>query len=59
MVALDLVIQPEQRVMWARDVHGNSLALVDFEAPADQLAIIYDVTIERREPFPARRAMAS
>jgi len=52
---MQLVIEPEHRLTWARDVNGNSLALVDFDRPAARLEIVNDVTIERQEPFPTKR----
>ncbi|MEO6367457.1 MAG: transglutaminase family protein [Steroidobacteraceae bacterium] len=55
IVTMDLAIHPGHRVTWARDVHGNSLALVDFEGRADQLEILNDVTIERHKPVSATR----
>ncbi|MET0280604.1 MAG: transglutaminase family protein [Steroidobacteraceae bacterium] len=54
IVSLNLDIQPAHHVTWARDVHGNSLALVDFDQPAAQLEFINDVVIERQAHFPAR-----
>ena len=55
IVEMALEIEPEHEITWVRDVYGNSLALVDFTAPAARLEIVSDVTIERMEPFPARR----
>lgn len=50
-----LLIEPVHRLTWARDVHGNSLALVDFDADATSLSIINEVTIERHRAFPEKR----
>lgn len=55
ILVMQLEIEPAHRLTWARDVHGNSLALVDFEARADQLRITSDVTLEQQAPFPARQ----
>jgi transglutaminase-like putative cysteine protease len=55
IVDMQLAIEPEHRLTWARDVHGNSLALVDFETPSERLQIISDVTVERHAPFPSKR----
>jgi len=55
IVEMQLLIEPAHRVTWARDVNGNSLALVDFEARAQRLEIISDVTVERQAPFPSKR----
>lgn len=54
IVAMQLTIHPAHEVTWARDVHGNSLALVDFTAQSDVLDILNEVTVERHRPFPAR-----
>jgi len=51
---MDLRIIPEPRLMWTRDIFGNSIALVDRLAPSDTLTIINDVIVERLAPFPAR-----
>lgn len=56
IVAMRLAIEPGHRLAWARDVHGNSLALVDFDAPAGLLQIASDVTIERHSPFPSKQS---
>ena len=54
ILSMELTIEPAHRLTWARDVHGNSLALVDFESPAARLDLINEVTIERHRPFPAK-----
>lgn len=51
---MSLRIMPEHRLMWTRDVFGNSIALVDALEPADRLTIINDVVVERLAPFPTR-----
>lgn len=55
IISMTLSIEPEHRITWARDVHGNSLALVDFESTATSLTIVNDVTLERQPAFPAKR----
>lgn len=55
IVEMKLAISPEHEITWVRDVHGNSLALVDFLAEAPRLEIVNELTIERSEPFPERR----
>ncbi len=55
ILVMHLEIEPAHRVTWARDVHGNSLALVDFEAASERLQITSDVTIERQAYFPVKR----
>jgi transglutaminase-like putative cysteine protease len=54
IISMQLTIEPEHRLTWARDVHGNSLALVDFEAAATRLQIVNDVVVERHAPFPRK-----
>jgi transglutaminase-like putative cysteine protease len=51
---MSLRLQPAHRLLWIRDVFGNSIALVDWLEPAAELAIVNDVTVERLAPFPAR-----
>jgi transglutaminase-like putative cysteine protease len=55
IVDMLLTIEPEHAITWVRDVYGNSLALVDFAAPAARLEIVSDVTVERVDPFPERQ----
>lgn len=55
IVTMRLQIEPAHRLTWARDVHGNSLALVDFDASANTLQVTSDVTVERQPPFPSKR----
>ncbi len=50
--SLKLTIQPAHQITWIRDIFGNSVAIVDFHARADELVIENDVTIGRRLPFP-------
>ena len=50
---MQLQLEPAHQVTWARDVFGNSIALVDWLEPSDTLTIVSDVTIERLMPFPA------
>ena len=44
IVEMTLEIEPAHEITWVRDVYGNSLALVDFTAPAKRLEIVSDVT---------------
>ena len=55
IVGMRLDIEPAHHLTWARDVHGNSLALVDFLAPADRLQVTSEVTIETQVPFPRKQ----
>ncbi len=47
LVGAGLTLSPPGRVRWMHDVFGNSVALVDFEAPGAELTIISTLTIER------------
>ena len=47
LTGAELALAPGGRVRWVHDVFGNSVALVDFEAPAAELSIVSTLTIER------------
>jgi transglutaminase-like putative cysteine protease len=47
LVAAELTLSPPGQVRWMHDVFGNSVALVDFWAPAATLAIASTLKIER------------
>jgi transglutaminase-like putative cysteine protease len=49
---MTLTLTPAHRLLWARDVFGNSIALVDWPEPSDELTIINDVIVERLPPLP-------
>lgn len=51
---LDLRLTPNHRVLWIRDLFGNSIALVDWLEQATVLTIVNDVIVERLSPFPGR-----
>ena len=51
---MHLRLEPAHRLHWIRDVFGNSIALVDWLEPSDQLTIVNDVVVERVSPFPSR-----
>ncbi len=51
---MELLITPEHELVWVTDVFGNSIALVDFVEPSDELTIVNRVTVERTAPFPRR-----
>ena len=44
IVDMRVQIEPAHEITWIRDVYGNSIALVDFTAPAERLEIV-----ERRD----------
>ena len=47
LVDAEFALAPGGKVRWMHDVFGNSVALVDFEAPAAALTIVSTLTIER------------
>jgi transglutaminase-like putative cysteine protease len=47
LVDAELSISPRGRLRWLHDVFGNSVALVDFSAPAAELSIVSTLAIER------------
>jgi transglutaminase-like putative cysteine protease len=50
--SMRLAISPAHRITWARDVFGNSVALVDFKEPTVYLSILNEVVVSRTTPFP-------
>ena len=47
LVGAELTISPTGKLRWMHDVFSNSVALVDFDEPASELAIASKLTIER------------
>ena len=47
-----LAIEPRHRVLWQRDIYGNSVAVVHFEEPAARLHIRSDVVVRHFEAEP-------
>jgi len=47
LTGAELALSPGGKVRWVHDVFGNSVALVDFDAPAAALSIVSTLTIER------------
>ena len=47
-----LTITPSSSVKWHRDIYGNSVAMVTFHEPADELTVISDVVVEHYEAEP-------
>ena len=47
LVGAELALSPPGTVRWMHDVFGNSVALVDFSAPAAELVIVSTLAIER------------
>ena len=47
LTGAELALAPGGKLRWVHDVFGNSVALVDFEAPAAELSIVSTLTIER------------
>ncbi|TCR68718.1 transglutaminase family protein [Bosea sp. BK604] len=42
-----LTITPQARLRWMHDAYGNSVAIANFEAPADTLEIVSELVIQR------------
>lgn len=49
---MTLSITPAHRLVWARDVFNNSVAIVDFVEQADRLEVRSTVIVRRTAPFP-------
>jgi transglutaminase-like putative cysteine protease len=47
LVGAELTLSPPGNVRWLHDVFSNSVALVDFAKPADELTIVSTLRIER------------
>ena len=47
LVSAELTLSPPGNIRWMHDVFGNSVALVDFRAPAGMLSIVSTLKIER------------
>ncbi len=47
LVGAELTLSPPGKTRWLHDVFSNSVALVDFDAPADELTIVSTLRIER------------
>lgn len=50
--SMSLEIFPAHRLVWARDVYSNSVAIVDFTAAAERLEVRSTVIVQRSLPFP-------
>jgi transglutaminase-like putative cysteine protease len=47
-----LELQPEARVRWYRDIHGNSIAIITFAAMAQRLSLFSQVDVNLYEDIP-------
>ncbi len=52
VVQLHIDIQPEHRLIWTRDMFGNSVGIVDFLSDASELNVLSEVVVDRWAPFP-------
>ena len=52
---MKLEIEPAHRLMWVRDVFGNSVALLDLTEESSSLTIVSDVLVHRSSHFPAQQ----
>jgi transglutaminase-like putative cysteine protease len=53
-----LDITPKYAIRWYRDVHGNSVATVDFSEPSDRLEIVSEVVVQHYEDRPPEVVVA-
>ncbi len=53
--SMELKSSPPAEVTWTRDVFGNSIATLDFEAAAKELRIASEVLVTRTPPYPHRK----
>ncbi|MDB5388839.1 MAG: hypothetical protein JWM11_4485 [Planctomycetaceae bacterium] len=51
VLSMSLTIAPANRLLWTRDVFGNSVAIVDFLEPANKLDFRSEVDVFRTRPF--------
>ncbi|HET6338809.1 MAG TPA: transglutaminase family protein [Polyangiales bacterium] len=54
VLSMQLKVEPAHQLIWSRDVFGNSVALVRFVEPAEQLRFESTVVLDRTAPFPTR-----
>lgn len=47
LVGTELVLSPPGEIRWLHDVFGNSIAIVTFQEPAQELSIVSNLQIER------------
>lgn len=52
IMSMNLQIAPRHRLTWARDVFGNSIAIVEFQEAAERLEILSESIVQRTPPFP-------
>ena len=52
LVGAELTLSPPGNTRWMHDVFGNSVALVDFTAPASELSIVSALKLERYPAAP-------
>ncbi|QDU30835.1 hypothetical protein ETAA8_59840 [Anatilimnocola aggregata] len=50
--SMSLEIFPAHRLVWARDVYSNSVAIVDFTEEANRLEVLSNIIVERSGKFP-------
>lgn len=49
-----LEIEPKASVRWRRDIYGNSIAVIDFEAPAKKLRLFSEVVVDIYDDEPRK-----
>jgi transglutaminase-like putative cysteine protease len=52
--SMDVQVTPTATLTWSRDVFGNSIGTLDFEAPGKELRIVSNVLVTRTPPYSHR-----
>ena len=52
ITAMELRIEPEAQIRWLRDIYGNSIAVIDFLRPAEELRIHSEIDAELYDDRP-------
>lgn len=52
--SMEVQVSPAAHLTWTRDVFGNSIGTLDFDAPANELRIVSNVLVTRTPPYPHR-----
>jgi transglutaminase-like putative cysteine protease len=53
--SMEVQASPPAHLTWSRDVFGNSIGTLDFDAPAKELRIVSNVVVTRTPPYPHRK----
>ena len=53
--SMEVQASPPAHLTWSRDVFGNSIGTLYFDAPAKELRIVSNVVVTRTPPYPHRK----